>query len=98
MFDFELKGLCVKTKIQKMYLLELLSANDAAVCAISESDTNESIQGFYNVFNLFGLRMAFKMEVIFQITASNPNAMDPKVTENGYDLEVDKTSNTWVVS
>ena len=66
-------------------------ADDAAVCATSESDMNEIIQVFYHVFNLFGLTMALKQtEVIFQRTASNPNAPDPKVTVDGYDLKVVK--------
>ena len=40
---------------------------------------------------MFGLTMAFKkMEVIFQRTASNPNAPDPRVTVDGYDLKVVK--------
>ena len=55
---FDLKGLYAKTKIQKTSLLELLFADDAAVCATSESDMNEIIQLFYHVFNLFGLTMA----------------------------------------
>ena len=88
---FDLKGLYAKTKIQKTSLLELLFADDAAVCATSESDMNEIIQVFYHVFNLFGLTMALKKtEVIFQRTASNPNAPDPRVTVDGYDLKVVK--------
>ena len=66
-------------------------ADDAAVCATSESDMNEIIKLFYHVFNLFGLTMAIKKtEVIFQRTASNPNAPDPRVTVDGYDLKVVK--------
>ena len=52
---FDLKGLYAKTKIQKASLLELLFADDAAVCATSEFDMNEIIQVFYHVFILFGL-------------------------------------------
>ena len=50
---FDLKGLYAKTKIQKASLLELLFAGDAAVCATSESDTNEIIQVFTKISTCF---------------------------------------------
>ena len=73
---FDLKGLYAKTKIQKTSLLELLFADDAAVCATSESDMNEIIQLFYHVFNLFGLTMALKKNGSY----FSKNSIQPKCT------------------
>jgi hypothetical protein len=88
---FNLKRLYAKTKIQKTSLLELLFADDAAVCATSESEMSEVIHSFYHVFSLFGLTMALKKtEIMFQKALSNLNAPDPKVEVNGYELKVVK--------
>jgi len=55
---FNLKRLYAKTKIQTMSLLELLFADDAAVCANSAEDLQIILQVFYDVFTEFGLEMA----------------------------------------
>ena len=57
---FNLQRLNAKTKIEKTTILELLFADDAAVCATSEEDLNIIIQTFYEVFADFGLQMALK--------------------------------------
>ena len=94
---FDLKRIHAKTKIQKTSLLELLFADDTAVCATSKFELNEIIQVFYHVFSLFGLTMALKKtEIMFQRALSNPNTPDPKAEINGSELKVVKKSNSWV--
>ena len=55
---FNLQRLNAKTKIEKTTILELLFADDAAVCATSKEDLNIIIQKFFEVFAVFVLLMA----------------------------------------
>ena len=71
------------------YILELLFADDAAVCATSEEDLNIIIQTFYEVFADFGLEMALKKTVIMlQRPTSNPNLTDPVININNKTFQV----------
>ena len=47
-------------KIRKYTLLEMLFADDAAVCAHSEEELQEIMQIFYQTFQEFGLQLALK--------------------------------------
>ena len=86
---FNLQRLNAKTKIEKTTILELLFADDAAVCATSEEDLNIIIQTFYEVFADFGLEMALKKTVIMlQRPTSNPNLTDPVININNKTLQV----------
>jgi len=49
-----------KQKYKKISLLEMLFADDAAVCATSEIDLQIILQTFYDTFQDFGLQMAIK--------------------------------------
>ena len=55
-----------------MSLLELLFADDAAVCANSAEDLQIILQVFYDVFAEFGLEMALK-KLKFLSRDQNPN-------------------------
>ena len=86
---FNLQRLNAKTKIEKTTILELLFADDTAVCATSEEDLNIIIQTFYEVFADFGLQMALKKTVIMlQRPTSNPNLTDPVININNKMLQV----------
>ena len=73
---FDLKGLYAKTKIQKTSLLELLFADDAAVCATSESDMNEIIQVFLPCFQLVWSHNGIKKNGSY----FSKNSIQPKCT------------------
>ena len=78
-----------KTNIEKTTILELLFADDAAVCATSEEDLNIIIQTFYEVFADFALQMALKKTVIMlQRPTSNPNLTDSDININSKTLQV----------
>ena len=86
---FNLQRLNAKTKIEKTTILELLFADDAAVCATSKEDLNTIIQTFYEIFSDFGLQMALKKTVIMlQRPTSNPNLSDPVIKINDKTLQV----------
>ena len=88
---FDLKRLYAKTKTQKTSILELLFADDDAVCATSKFEMNEIIHVFFHVFSLFGLTMALKKtEIMFQRALSNLNAPETKFEVNGFELKVIK--------
>ena len=57
---FNLQRLYAKTKIEKTMLLEMLFADDAAVCVTTEEELQVILNTFFQVFKQFGLQMAIK--------------------------------------
>ena len=86
---FNLKRLYAKTKIQTMSLLELLFADDAAVCANSAEDLQIILQVFYDVFAEFGLEMALKKtQVLVQRSKSQQDLAIPPIAVDGKQLQI----------
>ena len=76
-----------------MSLLELLFADDAAVCANSAEDLQIILQVFYDVFAEFGLEMALKKtQVLVQTSKSQQDLAIPPIAGNSYKLSI--VSNT----
>jgi len=89
---FNLKRLYAKTKIQTMSLLELLFADDAAVCANSAEDLQIILQVFYDVFAEFGLEMALKKtQVLVQRSKSQQDLAIPPIAVDGKQLQIVKS-------
>ena len=81
---FNLKRLKAESKIRKYTLLEMLFADDAAVCAHSEEELQEIMQIFYQTFQEFGLQLALKKtEVMVQKSYPEEIRPEPKITLGG---------------
>ena len=64
---FNLQRLYAKTKVQKKQLLEMIFADDIAICATSEQELQTIISVFYYTFKEFGLQMNLKKtEILHQ--------------------------------
>ena len=86
---FNLQRLYAKTKIEKKMLLEMLFADDAAVCATTEEELQVILNTFFQVFKQFGLQMAIKKtEVLFQRPKSEPDIPDPVIVVDNNQLRV----------
>ena len=76
-----------ESKIRKDTLLEMLFANDAAVCAHSEEELQEIMQVLYQIFQEFGLQLALKnkkkTEVMMQNSYPEEIRPEPKITLSG---------------
>ena len=70
-------------------LLEMLFADDAAVCATTEEELQVILNTFFQVFKQFGLQMAIKKtEVLFQRPKSEPDIPDPVIVVDNNQLRV----------
>ena len=67
-----MKRLKAESKIRKYTLLEMLFADDAAVCAHSEEELQEIMQIFYQTFQEFGLQLALKKTEVMIILGAGP--------------------------
>jgi len=57
---FDIKRLKDNSKINQNTILEMLFADDAAVCAHSAEELQEIMTAFYRTFKEFGLELAIK--------------------------------------
>ena len=81
---FNMKRLKAESKIRKYTLLEMLFADDAAVCAHSEEELQEIMQIFYQTFQEFGLQLALKKtEVMMQKSYPDEARPEPIITLGG---------------
>lgn len=88
---FDLQKLKAHSKIQKMTITELLFADDAAICALTEEDLQTIIQVFYETFSEFGLELAInKTQVMLQKAFPQEERPNPTILIHGQPLEVVK--------
>ena len=80
LYIFEgLKRLKANSKINKYTLLEMLFADDAAVCAHSEEELQEIMAAFYLTFKEFGLELAIKKTKVM-LQKAFPDQMRPDLS------------------
>lgn len=86
---FDISRLKSQTKTQLKTILELLFADDSAVCSTSEAELQIIISVFYETFKEFGLELAIKKtEVMMQKAFKNEQRPDPLIIVEGKPLKV----------
>ena len=88
---FDMKRLKANSKINKYTILEMLFADDAAVCAHSEEELQEIMTVFYLTFKEFGLELAIKKtEVMLQKAFPDEARPEPSIVLDGTVLKTVK--------
>jgi len=86
---FDISRIKSQTKTQLKKILELLFADDSAVCSTSEAELQIIISVFYETFKEFGLELAIKKtEVMMQKAFKNEQRPDPLIIVEGKPLKV----------
>ena len=88
---FDMKRLKANSKINKYTILEMLFADDAAVCAHSEEELQEMMTVFNRTFKEFGLELAIKKtEVMLQKAFPDEARPEPSIVLDGTVLKTVK--------
>ena len=86
---FGMKRLKANSKINKYTILEMLFADDAAVCAHSEEELQEIMTVFYLTFKEFGFELAIKKtKVMLQKAFPDEAIPEPSIVLDGAVLKL----------